>query len=93
MTTRLRCDYEIIGTKDGIVFLRDLNLGRTSVTNDAEAVVERMKTQFGLKVRIVYQDSEGEWSEIVWDTKIERTARFLPWHGLVWDKLSRTTNE
>ena len=88
---RIRCDYEIVGTKDGIVFLRDLNLGRTSVTNDAEAVVERIKFQFGQDARIVYQDSEGEWSEIVayrhdtnyWD------VWFCPWHGLVWDILSR----
>ena len=95
MTTRirLRCDYEILGADNGIVFLRDLNLGRTSVTNDAEAVVERMKCQFGLKIRIVYQDSEGEWSEITEGTTwMGKGIVFRPWYGLDWDILSRKDN-
>ena len=89
---RIRCDYEILGTEDGIIFLRDLNFGRMSVTNDAEAVVEHIKFQYGRDARVVYQDSDGSWSEIVWDTKIEHTARFLPWYGLDWDILSRKDN-
>ena len=89
---RIRCDYEIVGTEDGIIFLRDLNFGRMSVTNDAEAVVEHIKFQYGRDARIVYQDSEGEWSEIVRDFgpyDIPMSVHFKPWHGMVWDKLSR----
>jgi len=90
MRLKLRCDYEIIGTEDGIIFLRDLSLGRTSVTNDAEAVVEHIKFQYGRDARIVYQDSEGEWSEIVEGTTwMGRGIVFRPWHGLAWDILKR----
>lgn len=90
MRLKLRCDYEIIGTEDGIIFLRDLNLGRTSVTNDAEAVVEHIKFQYGRDARIVYQDSEGEWSEIAEGTTwLGRGIVFRPWDGLAWDILKR----
>ena len=90
---RIRCDYEIVGTEDGIIFLRDLNFGRMSVTNDAEAVVEHIKFQYGRDARIVYQDSEGDWAEIITvHSKSGTYANFKPWYGLDWDILSRKDN-
>jgi len=47
-----------------IIFIRDLNRGRMSVTNDAEAVVREVNINFPSK-RIVYQDSDGFWGELV----------------------------
>lgn len=75
-----------------IVFLEDLanHYGSRTITNDAEAVLRHWTHICGNDARVVYKDTDGEWWEIVWDTNIEFTARFRPWHGLVWDKLSRT---
>lgn len=75
-------------TSQGIVFIRDLN-GARSVTNDAENVLAYINQNWPGR-RLVYQDSEGDWAEIVWDPQIEGLARFRPWHGLVWDRISRT---
>jgi hypothetical protein len=74
-------------TSQGIVFIRDLN-GARSVTNDAENVLAFIN-QLWPGRRLVYQDSEGEWAEIVWDPLVEGLARFRAWHGVVWDQLSR----
>jgi hypothetical protein len=68
-----------------IVFIQDLNLGGRSVTNDAEAVFLECQQQYG-QCRVVYQDSEGEWAEI---TYANFAAFFKPWHGLVWDRLTK----
>lgn len=75
-------------TSQGIVFIRDLN-GARSVTNDAENVLAYINQNWPGR-RLVYQDSQGEWAEIVWDPQVEGLARFRPWHGLVWDRISRT---
>jgi len=72
-----------------IVFIQDLNHGGRSVTNDAEAVFLECQRLYG-QCRVVYQDSEGEWAEIV--KKISRmgdTIEFRPWHGLMWDQLTK----
>ena len=71
-----------------IVFIRDRNLGRRSVTNDAEAVFADCQNIFG-RCRVVYQDSEGEWTEIVRKDSWLGTISFRPWHGRVWDQLSK----
>jgi len=72
-----------------IVFIRDLNLGGRSVTNDAEQVYEECRNIFG-PCRLVYQDSQGEWAEIVKHINwMGETVGFRPWHGLVWDRLSK----
>ena len=85
----MRSDWEIVkqySTDDeSIVFIRDLNLGRMSVTNDAEAVFLECQKQRG-PCRVVYEDSEGELCEI---TYANFAAFFKPWHGLVWDKLTK----
>ena len=74
-----------------IVFIRDLNLGRMSVTNDAEAVFEACQKAHG-RCRVIYKDSEDEWWEIAqaagWSPGEWRIV-FRPWHGMVWDKLTK----
>lgn len=72
-----------------IAFIEDLD-GPLSVTNDAENVLAYINQQWPQLTRVVYKDTEGEWWEIYWDQKIEFTARFRPWHGVVWDQLART---
>lgn len=74
-----------------IVFIRDLNMGGMSVTNDAENVYGRVRTTYGA-VRVVYQDSEGEWFEIKLITganPADWRVAFEPWDGLAWDILKR----
>lgn len=50
-------------TKD-IVWIRDRNLGSISVTNDAHGVVRRVWHDYPNR-RIIYQDSMGNWDELV----------------------------
>ena len=68
-----------------IVFIRDLNIGRMSVTNDAESVFLECQKMYGT-CRVVYEDSEGEWCEI---TYANFAAFFKPWYGEVWDRLTK----
>ena len=76
-------------TSQDIVFIRDLD-GPVSVTNDAENVWDIIQTNWPGR-RLVYQGTDGEWWEIFRLVKRSgETVGFRPWHGLVWDKLSRT---
>jgi hypothetical protein len=61
-----RSDWEYVAFtgEPNTVFIRDLNRGRMSVTNDAEAVVREVNFSFPGK-RIVYQDSDGFWDELL----------------------------
>lgn len=84
-----RSRWEFVRREGDIVFIRDLDLGGRSVTNDAEQVYEECRNIFG-PCRLVYQDSQGEWAEIVRHINwIGETIGFRPWNGLVWDRLSR----
>lgn len=90
----LRCDYEYVKITDTIIYIRDLNkTGRMSVTNDADEVYRIINKVVYPGRRVVYQDSEGEWSEMVeqasgnWLSDFSIT--FKPWHGEVWDILSK----
>jgi hypothetical protein len=62
-----------------------------TITNDAEHVVDYCRSLFGNRVRVVYLDTDNEWWEIKWS--LEHPSRtvvsFKPWHGMVWDKLSK----
>lgn len=82
-------DFVVERIEHGIAFVVDLNLGRTSVTNDAACVCRYVALAHGC-TRVVYKDSIGEWSEIKL-TAIGRniTVDFLPWHGIVHDLLKR----
>ena len=81
-------DFAVIEERAGILFIKDLNIGGMSVTNDAERVFEWCQYHHGhgVGIRVVYQDSEGEWCEIA---KENFNIIFKPWHGLDWDLLKR----
>lgn len=61
----MRSDWMITAVRDQIVFVEDLNLGRMSVTNDAETVYWAVQARYP-GYRVVYRDSELNWDELVW---------------------------
>lgn len=77
-----RSDWEVAGITGEIVFIRDLDLGNRSVTNDAELVVVDIHRLHPSK-RIVYQDSQGDWSELLHNGG--RFEGFAPYNGLTPD--------
>ena len=100
MYINAKSDWEIVSGKfgDDIIFIRDLNKGGMSVTNDAEAIFVYLQNSFAglvMGVRVVYQDSENEWWEMTqsWQTYYDciDCMKFEKWHGLVWDTLKRKT--
>lgn len=82
-------DFAVIEEKAGVLFILDLNIGGMSVTNDAERVFEWCQYHHGhgKGIRVVYRDSEGDWSEMARDEG--GWINFLPWHGLDCDLLKR----
>ena len=88
---KTQSDFTILEKKAGVLFIQDLNLGRRSVTNDAEQVLEWCREHHGKNIRVVYRDSENEWSEIVdnVETWMGKGIGFKPWYGLDWDILKR----
>ena len=83
-----RSRWEFVGREGNIVFIRDLDLGGRSVTNDAEHVYAECQVTLG-PCRLVYQDSQGDWAEIVKQINwMGETIGFKPWYGLEWDILS-----
>ena len=89
MKSFLRCEFDWVEVTDDIVFIRDTNRGRMSVTNDAEEVYRWINKVTYPGRRVVYQDSEGEWTEIVGTGPYGLVITFKPWHGLDWDILNR----
>jgi len=62
-----RSDYNW-GIKEGILVIEDLNLGRMSVTNNAEGVINEIYSQIGAQLHnldIIYKDSEGIWDQLI----------------------------
>jgi hypothetical protein len=62
-----RSDYNW-GIKEGILVIEDLNLGRMSVTNNAEGVISEIYSQIGAQLHnldIIYKDSEGIWDQLI----------------------------
>lgn len=58
MTPKSDFRYEI--HDGGSLYIEDLNLGRMSVTNDMENVLEAIYAELGsLPVKITYKDSDG----------------------------------
>ena len=74
-----------------IVFIEDLD-GPMSVTNDAENVLSFINQNWPDK-RLVYKDTQGEWAELVWSGPYKISVSFKPWHGAVWDRLTRVEHE
>jgi hypothetical protein len=70
-----------------IVFIKDYN-GKVSVTNEAEIVLNRIRSQYGRSTRLVYIDSNEEWWEIAYEVTQYPPVVFKRWHGQVWDALS-----
>jgi hypothetical protein len=54
------CDLEIVKQTQNEVFLKALDLGNRSITNDAKNVCKK----FAHFKRIFYQDSMHEWAEL-----------------------------
>lgn len=57
-----RSDY-VYKVHNGVIAIKDLNLGKMSVTNNIENVVTKICQDEDLDIRwhtIIYQDSEGE---------------------------------
>jgi uncharacterized protein involved in tellurium resistance len=63
--TEVRSDFNILFHKD-IIFVVDLDLGRMSVTNDAERVTSFVVERHG-NHRVIYKDSMGNWHELLHD--------------------------
>jgi hypothetical protein len=75
--------FRVASVQDGVVFIVDElfyhpELRYLSITNDAENVVKRVLKDHPGK-RIVYQDTDGNWDELVYDTR--GNVRFAPWDG------------
>lgn len=61
-----RSHFEVVKEAPGFVWIRDLDDGAMSVTNDADAVVAALVAARG-NVRIIYRDSMGHWDELCHD--------------------------
>lgn len=96
----MRCNFSTVAVNEEhkIVFVEDANDGGTTITNDAEAAYDYLTKLYGFDHRVVYQDTDGEWWEIIGirdytNSHHPREVLFKPWHGLSWDILSRKNNE
>lgn len=58
-----RSSYSTVAIDHEFVYIQDCN-GPLSVTNDAEVVVAELLKTYPNK-RIMYEDSEGNWDELV----------------------------
>ena len=74
-------DYSyIVNQTDNSVHILDLNLGRMSVTNDAENVLAEIHKEIDLTGRAVtYRDSEGQVDRLIHDKG--EFLRFAPGAG------------
>lgn len=80
----MRSDWSIIEIENNIMFIEDLDLGRTSITNDAESVLDHIKDMYHKDMRVVYRDTNGQLDEIV---SVDGVVQFKKWRGHVWDAL------
>lgn len=77
----MRSDWDIVKVKDNKVYIEDLNLGRMSVTNDAENIFECIQKHYP-DHRLIYRDSEGQWDEIYLEkTWLGSSISFKPYTG------------
>jgi DNA polymerase elongation subunit (family B) len=82
----MKSDYRVV-TFNGprrIIFIEDLNLGRMSITNNAEEVFLDVQSNFQGNPRVVYKDTDGLWWEIKY---VNWHATFERFHGVAWDIL------
>ena len=71
-----RASYTVTKVVPKAVYIVDNNDGKTSVTNDAEAVVAEILAEHPAK-RIFYRDSQAQWAELVHNNSI-----FLRFSGI-----------
>jgi hypothetical protein len=60
---KLRARYDVVKVEHDRVFIKDLNDGGKTITNDAEAVVQEVHEEYPGR-RIIYRDSLGQWDEL-----------------------------
>lgn len=68
MNNRSKSDYTYSVSPDGTLSIVDLNLGRMSVTNNAEGVLTELRNKIGDRItdmKIIYYGSEGQWDTII----------------------------
>ena len=70
-----RAIYAIVEETPEVLVIRDIGINATSVTNDAEAVVEELADRLG-KRRLEYYDSEGQRDQLL--VKDGKFAGFAP---------------
>jgi hypothetical protein len=85
--------WEVVNQKDNIIMIQDLDEpGHLSITNDAEYVLQHFNST-GNRYRVIYRSSvPDDWTEIIRVPGEEFShwrVAFKPWHGLVWDRLTR----
>jgi hypothetical protein len=78
----MKSDWALVKVEDDKVFIKDLDYGRMSVTNDAEAVYAHLQEKYP-GGRVIYCDSDGNWEEIIIGPNSEgRTGIwFKPYRG------------
>lgn len=80
-TKNRHSDWRYVRVDPDRVFIEDLDLGRMSVTNDAENVVRSVNNDYPRR-RIIYKDSSGQWDELVHEggkfTRFSVYKEYLP---------------
>ncbi len=88
---KTRAQFKVVNMQDNVVFLENTNSGAMSITNDAENVIQYIRSLYGTNSRVVYKDTDGEWWEITFGTAADifDGLKFKKWYGLAWDILHR----
>lgn len=74
---RNQADFEIVYKDDYLIYIKDLDLGNRSVTNDVENVLKRIE---GIgKRRVFYKDSMGKIDEILHDRGHFKGFKAIPY--------------
>lgn len=89
-------EWEVVSQRGNILMIQDLDRpGCLSITNDAEYVLQYYNST-GNRYRVIYRSSiPDDWTEIVrvfGDQPGDWRVAFKPWHGEVWDTLSKKVN-
>jgi hypothetical protein len=72
-----RSDYSYRVDPDGSVFIRDMNMGRMSVTNDVENVLLAIHETIDLTGRkVTYRDSDGQIDTVLHEAGVFKGFQF-----------------
>ena len=63
----MKAEFDVIKHVPGeFIYIRDIGRNCRSVTNDAENVIERLLTEYGItRERVIYDDSDGRTDELL----------------------------